>query len=92
MNITDVKVIKKEVNQLKGFATIVIDDSLIIKNIKIIQGREGLFIAMPSYKLKNGEFKDIVHPLNSQTRELIQDLILSKYNEEEAEEEKTYEE
>ncbi|MCB5230668.1 MAG: septation regulator SpoVG [Candidatus Cloacimonas sp.] len=81
MNITDVKVVKREANQLRGFATIIIDDAFVVKNIKIIQGRTGLFIAMPSYKLKNGEHKDIAHPINSETRTALEQLILAKYEE-----------
>jgi len=82
MNITDVKVVRRESNQLRGFATINIDDSFVVKNIKIIQGKNGLFIAMPSYKLKNGEYKDVAHPLNTETRTQLEELILAKYNEE----------
>ena len=81
MNITDVKVVKREANQLRGFATIIIDDAFVVKNIKIIQGKNGLFIAMPSYKLKNGEYKDVAHPLNTETRMQLEELILAKYNE-----------
>ena len=81
MNITDVKVVKREANQLRGFATIIIDDAFVVKNIKIIQGKNGLFIAMPSYKLKNGEYKDVAHPLNTETRTQLEELILAKYNE-----------
>jgi stage V sporulation protein G len=81
MNITDVKVVKREANQLRGFATIIIDDAFVVKNIKIIQGKTGLFIAMPSYKLKNGEHKDIAHPINSETRTALEQMILAKYEE-----------
>ena len=81
MNITDVKVVKREANQLRGFATIIIEDAFVVKNIKIIQGKNGLFIAMPSYKLKNGEYKDVAHPLNTETRTQIEDMILAKYDE-----------
>ncbi len=87
MNITDVKVVKREANQLRGFATIIIDNAFVVKNIKIIQGKNGLFIAMPSYKLKNGEYKDIAHPLNTETRIHLEELILAKYNETPSEEE-----
>ena len=81
MNITDVKVFRRDANQLKGFATIIIDDSFVVKNIKIIQGKNGLFIAMPSYKLKNGEYKDVAHPLNTETRDMLEQMILDKFNE-----------
>jgi stage V sporulation protein G len=89
MNVTDVKVVKREANQLRGFATIIIDDAFVVKNIKIIQGKNGLFIAMPSYKLKNGEYRDVAHPLNTETRNQIEELILAKYDEVENEEEST---
>jgi len=81
MNITDVKVVKREANQLRGFATIIIDNAFVVKNIKIIQGKNGLFIAMPSYKLKNGEYKDVAHPLNTETRTQLEEMILAKYDE-----------
>ncbi|MCB5250833.1 MAG: septation regulator SpoVG [Candidatus Cloacimonadales bacterium] len=81
MNITDVKVFPRDTEQLKAFANIVIDDAFIIKNIKVINGKEGLFVAMPSQKNKQGEYKDIAHPLNTDTRKHIEQLILDKYNE-----------
>jgi len=81
MKITDVKVFLRPADSLKAFANIVIDDALIIKNIKIIEGKTGLFIAMPSQKNKAGQFKDVVHPLNTETRNEIEKLILDKYNE-----------
>ncbi|HOE90796.1 MAG TPA: septation regulator SpoVG [Candidatus Cloacimonadota bacterium] len=86
MNITDVKVFTRDAEQLKAFANIVIDDAFIIKNIKVINGKEGLFVAMPSQKNKQGEYKDIAHPLNTETRTRIEQLILDKYNEVIAEE------
>ena len=64
MNITDVKVFPRNSEQLKAFANIVIDDAFIIKNIKIINGKNGLFVAMPSQKSKTGEYKDIAHHLS----------------------------
>lgn len=81
MIITDVKVFPRNSEQLKAFANIVIDDAFIIKNIKIINGKNGLFVAMPSQKSKTGEYKDIAHPLNTDTRNQIEQLILQKYNE-----------
>jgi stage V sporulation protein G len=81
MNITDVKVFPRNSEQLKAFANIVIDDAFIIKNIKVINGKNGLFVAMPSQKSKTGEYKDIAHPLNTDTRNHIEQLILQKYNE-----------
>ena len=81
MTITDVKVFLRPADPLKAFANIVIDDAFIIKNIKIIEGKNGLFISMPSQKNKNGVFRDIAHPLKSETRNEIEKLILDKYNE-----------
>ncbi len=83
MNITDVKVFIREgnQNQLKAFVNIVIDDAFIVRNIKVIEGENGLFVAMPSRKLSNGEYRDIAHPINTETRKQIEELIISKYKE-----------
>jgi stage V sporulation protein G len=81
MNITDVKIFLKPADPLKAFANIVIDDAFIVKNIKIIEGKNGLFIAMPSQKNKSGEYRDIAHPLNTDTRNAIEKLMIDKYNE-----------
>ena len=62
--------------------SITIDEEFVIHDIKIIEGEKGMFIAMPSRKTAEGEYKDIAHPIKSSTRELIQNLILQKYNEE----------
>ncbi len=66
-------------NRLKAFATIIFNDSLVINDIKIIEGKERLFIAMPSRKTKEGSYVDVVHPINSHTRELVEETILSQY-------------
>ena len=83
MNITDVKVIIREgnQNQLKAFVNIVIDDAFIVRNIKVIEGENGLFVAMPSRKLSNGEYRDIAHPINTETRKQIEEIIILKYKE-----------
>ena len=80
MNITDFKVFIREgnQNQLKAFVNIVIDDAFIVRNIKVIEGENGLFVAMPSRKLSNGEYRDIAHPINTETRKQIEELIISK--------------
>lgn len=82
MQITDVRV-KKIVsqNRMKAIASITIDDVFVIHDIKVIESDKGLFIAMPSKKTPNGEFKDIAHPINTDTREMIQNAIIEKYNE-----------
>ncbi|MEG1009648.1 MAG: septation regulator SpoVG, partial [Clostridia bacterium] len=68
-------------NRMKAIASITIDDVFVIHDIKIIESDKGLFIAMPSRKTPNGEFKDIAHPINTETREMIQEQVIKKYNE-----------
>lgn len=83
MQITDVRIrkIEKE-GKMKAVVSITIDEEFVIHDIKIIEGEKGMFIAMPSRKTAEGEYKDIAHLIKSSTRELIQNLILQKYNEE----------
>lgn len=80
MNITDVRVRKvaKE-GKMKAVVSITIDDEFVVHDIKVIEGEKGLFIAMPSRKATDGEYRDIAHPINSGTRERIQELILERY-------------
>lgn len=82
MNITDVRVrkVSKE-GKMKAVVSITIDDEFVVHDIKVIEGEKGLFIAMPSRKTSDGEYRDIAHPINSETRNEIQDLILNKYQE-----------
>lgn len=82
MKITDVRVrkITKE-GKMKAIVSITLEDVFVVHDIKVIEGDKGLFIAMPSKKAADGEFRDIAHPINSQTRELIQSTILSAYEE-----------
>ena len=82
MNITDVRVrkIAKE-GKMRAVVSITIDDEFVVHDIKVIEGEKGLFIAMPSRKATDGEYRDIAHPINSGTRERIQKLILEKYEE-----------
>ncbi|MDD7218505.1 MAG: septation regulator SpoVG [Blautia sp.] len=82
MNITDVRVRKvtKE-GKMKAVVSITIDDEFVVHDIKVIEGEKGLFIAMPSRKATDGEYRDIAHPINSGTRDRIQRIILDKYNE-----------
>lgn len=86
MNITDIRVrtVKKDDSKLKAVASITIDDSFVVHDIKIIEGTEGNFIAMPSRKTSEGEYKDIAHPINTETREALKALILKAYEEEAA--------
>jgi stage V sporulation protein G len=80
MEITEVKVFPIQEEKLKAFVSIVFDHCFMVNDIKIIQGRDGLFISMPSRKKKNGEFKDVAHPLNNETRRTIEDKVLAEYD------------
>lgn len=82
MNITDVRIRKvaKE-GKMKAVVSITIDDEFVVHDIKVIEGEKGLFIAMPSRKASDGEYRDIAHPINSATRDFIQTIILEKYEE-----------
>lgn len=84
MKITDVRVrlVTKEEGKLKAVASITIDDCFVVHDIKIIDGKEGLFISMPNRKRPDGEYNDIVHPINTETREMIKKAVLSAYDEE----------
>ncbi len=86
MSITDVRVriVKKDDSKLKGVASITFDDCFVIHDIKVIEGSEGYFIAMPSRKTADGEYKDIAHPINTETRELLIKAILTAFEEEQA--------
>ncbi|MGN0815008.1 MAG: septation regulator SpoVG [Candidatus Coproplasma sp.] len=83
MKITDVRIrlVNKEDSKLKAVASITIDSCFVVHDIKIIDGNDGEFIAMPSRKTNDGEYKDIAHPLDTETRELIKNAILTAYNE-----------
>ena len=82
MQITDVRIRKVEKEgKMKAVVYITIDEEFVVHDIKVIEGDKGLFIAMPSRKAADGEYRDIAHPINSDTRERIQTLILQKYQE-----------
>lgn len=80
MRITDVRVRKMtQDSKMKAIVSITIDDEFVVHDIKVIEGEKGLFIAMPSKKATDGEYRDIAHPINSETRERIQKIILESY-------------
>ena len=82
MQITDVRIRKVDKEgKMKAVVSITIDNEFVVHDIKVIEGEKGLFIAMPSRKASDGEYRDIAHPINSGTRENIQRLILQKYEE-----------
>ena len=82
MNITDVRVRKvtKE-GKMKAVVSITIDDEFVVHDIKVIEGEKGLFIAMPSKRSADGEYRDIAHPINSETRSMLEEIILKSYEE-----------
>lgn len=88
MQITDIRIrrVDKE-GKMKAVASITIDEEFVVHDIKVIDGDKGLFIAMPSRKAADGEYRDIAHPINSETRNKIQQMILDRYEQEAAAEE-----
>lgn len=84
MKITDVRLraVKSESElKLKAYADVTFDESFVIHGLKIIDGQKGMFVAMPSRKMPDGEYKDIVHPITPELRKEITDVVISKYNE-----------
>ena len=79
MKITEVKVFPVNEERLKAYVTITIDDVFVVRDLKIIKGNEGLFVAMPSKKRKDGQFKDIAHPTNQETRAEIEQAVFDAY-------------
>lgn len=80
MNITDVRIRKISAEgKMKAIVSVTFEDQFVVHDIKVIEGLNGLFIAMPSRKTPDGEFKDIAHPINTETREQIQNAILDEY-------------
>lgn len=80
MEITEVKVFPVHEEKLKAFVSIVIDDCFMVNDLKIIQGKDGLFLSMPSRRKKNGDYKDVAHPLNNETRRHLEERILGEYS------------
>lgn len=80
MKVTEVKVFPVADEKLKAFVSVVLDDCFIVNDIKVIEGRDGRFISMPSRRKRNGKFKDIAHPLNSDTRNMLEQEILVEYS------------
>ncbi len=82
MKITSVNVkkVEKEGSRMKGKASVLIDDSFAVHDIRIIEGDNGLFIAMPSRKTATGDYRDIAHPINSDARKMFEDAIIEEYN------------
>lgn len=79
VEITDVRVVPVRDEKLKAYVSIVFDGCFLVNDLKVIQGKEGLFVSMPSRKLRNGEFKDVAHPLNQRTRDWLEARVLEAY-------------
>lgn len=80
MEVTEVRVFPVEEDRLKAYATITLDRCFLVRDLKVIQGNKGLFVAMPSKRRKDGTYQDTAHPLNSDTRRMIEDAVLGEYN------------
>jgi len=79
MEITDVKIFAVEEERVKAYASVVFDDCFIVRDLKVIHGDSKLFVAMPSKRMKDGTFRDTVHPLNNETRQRIENFVLEAY-------------
>ena len=79
MQVTEVRVFPVDEEKLRGYATITLDNCFLIRDLKIIRGTTGLFVSMPSKKRKDGTYKDIAHPLNNETRKMIEEKIITEY-------------
>jgi stage V sporulation protein G len=82
MNITEVRVSLREDAKLKAFASITLDNCFVIRGLKIIEGKTGTFVAMPSRKRKDGEYQDIAHPINNEARDEMERIVLAEYRKE----------
>ena len=86
MNITDVRIslADDKIKKLRAFVSIVIDGCFSVSEIKVIEGEKGLFLSMPSKRRRDGTFKDVAHPINTETRKMMEDVIFAKYRAEQA--------
>ena len=82
MDVTEVRVFPVEEDKLKAYVTITFDNCFVIRDLKVIDGNKGLFVAMPSKKRKDGTYRDMAHPLNNETRHMIEGRVLEEYRRE----------
>jgi stage V sporulation protein G len=82
MDVTEVKVFPVSEDKLKAYVTITLDNSFVVRDLKIIQGKTGFFVAMPSKKRKDGTYRDMAHPLNQETRQMIEARVMDEYERE----------
>ncbi len=94
MEITNVRVriVEKDNSKMRGFANVTIDDQFVVHDIRILEGTNGLFLAMPSKQVAPGEYRDIAHPINAEARQIFTDAILAEYEKELAREDRDEEE
>ena len=79
MNITKVTIRPVDMNKVRAVASITIDDEFVVHDLRVVDGDKGLFVAMPSRKLPSGEFRDVAHPISTETREKVQQAVLTEY-------------
>ncbi|HEY3347157.1 MAG TPA: septation regulator SpoVG [Nitrospirota bacterium] len=82
MDVTEVKVFPVSEDKLKAYVTITLDNSFVVRDLKIIEGKTGHFVAMPSKKRKDGTYRDMAHPLNTETRDMIESKVMAEYERE----------
>lgn len=82
MEITEIRITLREDDKLRAFASITLDNALVIRGLKIIEGSSGMFVAMPSRQRKDGSYQDVAHPINRETREWLESLVIRAYKEE----------
>lgn len=82
MTLSEIKIFLVDEERLKAYVSITIDDCFVVRDLKVIDGPQGLFVAMPSKKRKDGQYRDIAHPLNAETRQQIENAIFEAYDQE----------
>jgi len=82
MEVTEVRIFPVQEERLKAYVAITFDNCFVVRDLKVISGNNGLFVAMPSKKRKDGTYRDTAHPLNNETRQLIESRVLEEYNKE----------
>ena len=82
MEVTEVKIFPVKEDRLKAYVSITFDQCFVVRDLKVISGDNGLFVAMPSKKRKDGTYRDTAHPLNNQTRQKIESVVLAEYQKE----------
>jgi len=82
MEVTEVKIFPVQEERLRAYATIIFDHCFVVRDLKVISGNDGLFVAMPSKKRKDGTYRDTAHPLNNETRQMIESKVLEEYDRE----------